>query len=1666
MKRHTAKFMSWVVMVCMMITMMQPFALPAYAGESGKTVKWLTYKNDDFSNPNQIKLFSKNGDAKFIPDTKDNTRTMLRLTESKGNLFGTAFNKKLIAPGNHYSFSTMFKFRMNEGKNSNPADGITFTVQAQSNNAGKVGEGIGYGGIEPSFAVKYDTYQNPFPINDPSNNYIGLAVDGDVKNTDSSRYTTSLNGIKLADGNDHYSWIDYDGSAKNVKVYIGDTQTRPATPVLSVNEIDLDHIFQGKPGVYAGFTAATGGSMETHDILSWYFVNEHDPINISDSTIEYKQAPTNVVVEAVPTGEQGKYAVTTTLYDVDGNPVEGAPIALTSTDGTPVSGSLQSDENGQGTTIVDFGTNPPSGDITAVTVGGGYSTVTIKPAPTELSAGTTPQTATKLTWKAVSGASYYNVYKDGVLYATNVTQATYNASDLAPGEFAKFTVSAVMQSDDSIAESVPSNEIVLPVQTGIALDSEKYTLPIESTHQTVVSSVYSAVTKIDVTKYSSFSSSDDLVATVGPDGLVTAVGAGTTVIQAVYNGTPLTATVTVPIDAPTGVTATDVTSTSAKVGWNPVPGAQTYNIYDNGKLIASGVVGTSYQVTGLTPGTNHSFTVKAVSNNIVSDPSSPAGSVELPSLKNLLLDSTEYSLPVVAAHQTVVTSVYSDGKKYDVTGYSDYRSDNDQVAVIGPGGLVTAVGAGTTVIHAVYGGKQVTAAVTVTIGAPAAVTASDITSTGATVNWTTVPGAQTYNIYDNGKLVASGVTGTSYQVTGLAPGTEHSFTVKAVSNNIESAPSNASDAATTTLRDLLADPANYTLQTGATHAIQATAVNLDESVKDVTTKAQYSSSDNSVVTVDANGVVTAKAPGTATITVAYDGKTVVQTVTVQDKLPQYKLTLNSTPDSVVGDGKSPVQLQAAVVTTDGRPAAGVPVTFHFGSNTSNDVTVTTNENGIAVIDYTAPALQGLVPANEVITAVATDPASGLSTRQSIGITYLPAAVQGVVVDQVTGKPAAGSTVSVTADFNGDGIIDFTSTVTTGEDGSYSIGVPRGNFTYTMSIATPVQIGGQTVTLTKVQTATVGQLQAVGEQIASANQISGQLFLLNGASSDPISQTGIIDAFGAGNVSAIVEGLEGNNYQAEVALNADGSFNVSNVPQGRYKISYRIKAEDGTVLAGPSATVEVKQNGELSIGYSLIDPYGTVTDSVTGKALSDVTVNLYWADTELNRQSGRTPNTLVSLPVLEKFAPNQNHNPQQTDLTGNYAWMVYGEGDYYIVAVKPGYYNYSTLDAKPNVPAAEGTDSYIKDGIIHIGKDIMGLDFSMLMVRKSNNSSSGGGSSYVPATPNLSVNLSVDKSLVKEGDTATVTVDYKNNSSVSLDSGVITMTVPAGAKVVNAGGGTVSGDTITWNVTDVAAGQEGSFKVELEWGLLDAADKQYDIQAQFTANGDTSNAVTENSAVKIKVFSDRFGNLKHQRYILGYPDGKFHPESSLTRAELAAIVARLTENGKDTGALEYTDVQADHWAANYIKIATRHGYFSGFEDGSFRPEAKVSRGELAAVMARFLQLNVSAADQPHFTDLNGHWAADTIEALYRGKFLNGYTDGTFKPQESISRVEAVTMINRMLYRGPLKGLAPQFPDVAESHWGFGDVQEATVSHEAVRNSDGSETWKNKIDDQVE
>lgn len=202
---------------------------------------------------------------------------------------------------------------------------------------------------------------------------------------------------------------------------------------------------------------------------------------------------------------------------------------------------------------------------------------------------------------------------------------------------------------------------------------------------------------------------------------------------------------------------------------------------------------------------------------------------------------------------------------------------------------------------------------------------------------------------------------------------------------------------------------------------------------------------------------------------------------------------------------------------------------------------------------------------------------------------------------------------------------------------------------------------------------------------------------------------------------------------------------------------------------------------------------------------------------------------------------------------------------------------------------------------------------------------------------------------------------------------------------------------------------------------------------------------------------------HYAYIVGYEDGTIRPNGHITRAEAATVFFRLlTDKARDANLTDrspYPDVSAGDWYNKAVATLSRMGILSGYEDGSFRPNATVTRAEFAAMAARF-DTEAKPVDTP-FTDLTGCWAADEIAKAYGKGWVNGYGDNTFRPNGPITRAEAVTLINRVLRRLPEtdKDLLPDertWPDNPETFWGYLALQEASNSHLYDRKSDGYET----------
>ena len=204
---------------------------------------------------------------------------------------------------------------------------------------------------------------------------------------------------------------------------------------------------------------------------------------------------------------------------------------------------------------------------------------------------------------------------------------------------------------------------------------------------------------------------------------------------------------------------------------------------------------------------------------------------------------------------------------------------------------------------------------------------------------------------------------------------------------------------------------------------------------------------------------------------------------------------------------------------------------------------------------------------------------------------------------------------------------------------------------------------------------------------------------------------------------------------------------------------------------------------------------------------------------------------------------------------------------------------------------------------------------------------------------------------------------------------------------------------------------------------------------------------------------------HFAYINGYPDGSVKPQNNISRAEVATIFFRLLapelRDEHLTQTSRFDDVGASAWYNTAVSTMAELGILNGRTADTFVPDAPITRAEFAAICARF---DDSDARQDNaFTDITGHWAEKEIGCAAALGWIDGYTDHTFRPNNEITRAEAMTMINRVLQRLPeteddLLDEMTVWPDNQPDAWYYLAVQEATNSHDFDRKDDGvHETW---------
>lgn len=290
--------------------------------------------------------------------------------------------------------------------------------------------------------------------------------------------------------------------------------------------------------------------------------------------------------------------------------------------------------------------------------------------------------------------------------------------------------------------------------------------------------------------------------------------------------------------------------------------------------------------------------------------------------------------------------------------------------------------------------------------------------------------------------------------------------------------------------------------------------------------------------------------------------------------------------------------------------------------------------------------------------------------------------------------------------------------------------------------------------------------------------------------------------------------------------------------------------------------------------------------------------------------------------------------------------------------------------------------------------------------------------------------------------ATVTVTDQDGKTVNVTKSVTstkaTLTLPTGYK-------------LTDNYYTVKVTSSGKAKTDYSVILKDK-------------DGNEASGTTDTNGVVI------LPSKEHKAYVVGYPDGTFKPDGDMTRAEAAAIFARLVSEQKDesiSGKPSFDDVSKNEWYYSYIGYLEKYGIINGYNDNTFKPNDSVTRAEFVAMTVRYYDLfnDVSKGGYTvNYTDLEkSYWAYSDIAYAKHIGWLNGYADGTFKGDNAITRAEVVTVVNKATgrtadesYIDKNTSVLNKYTDLKNnSHWGYYDICEASNDHKALIGSNGEE-----------
>ena len=624
------------------------------------------------------------------------------------------------------------------------------------------------------------------------------------------------------------------------------------------------------------------------------------------------------------------------------------------------------------------------------------------------------------------------------------------------------------------------------------------------------------------------------------------------------------------------------------------------------------------------------------------------------------------------------------------------------------------------------------------------------------------------------------------------------------------------------------------------------------------------------------------------------------------------------------------------------------------------------------------------------------------------------------------------------------------------------------YTYTFTTANPA------ISITK--TASVKGLELTeGDTVDVGDTITYTLKVENTGNTDLTAVTVRDTMWGEGNVETIhVDGVpydlsvKGGYWNAVMENGPYGTVDKLE-PDGTWTCTYTYTVQDGDTTIKNTATVSTTDGGP--------DGSDTITIPVTGydlsidKVLTSVNGDPYQEGSKVRpgdvltytiNVTNNNEETVTSFTVSDNlWQENQVETitigAATADVTGG-SYLFQGtlyRGDTWTCT-----YDYTVPEdvasvsntAVINLPGDNDPDDTVT---VAVEPDAPGLKVEKTLTQVNGNAYTAGSS-------------------VSVGDELTYTIKVTNNGNVDLTNVTVTDTMSNGRTVtwVNLPDG-VTNENGTLTITSLAAGTSVELTATYKVLRADASSNLVNTAKVTGTNpGNPDTPVTDevqtpetpvnpyHPPIRPPVDPDKpeLNTEDHYAYIVGYEDGSVQPEGDITRAEVATIFFRLlTDESRNeywSQTNPYSDVSADDWFNNAVSTLTNAGVLDGYEDGTFKPNGNITRAEFATIAVRFFEATYDGENL--FPDIEGHWAQDYINEAANAGIVDGYPDGTFRPQQYITRAEAVTMVNRTIERHPdadhLLDDMITWPDNPETAWYYEQVQEATNSHTYTMHTD--------------